>query len=239
MRDKKWANSWEKGQLGMALQITSEAGVGNQVKTGFTPTSKGRLLISISDRYLRTLLEAVLQREGYETTVAQIESIELSSNGLHDLLLADIETVESASNLADLMKSIRILMLDWGQRNIPASLAKEMAVVDPLRTDLLLVSVQYMSQLSRAERENRLLRRALNRGIFDDQNTADANDGGPNLSDRVEQFERNIINSALRRTQGCQVRAAQLLGVKNTTLNMKLKRYGIDAMSFRQASEGI
>ncbi|HZS46650.1 MAG TPA: helix-turn-helix domain-containing protein [Blastocatellia bacterium] len=221
----------------MALQITSDAWLSSQPRTGFAPASKGRLLISISDRYLRTLLEAVLQREGYETTIAQIESIELSSNGLHDLLLADIDTIEHTSNLADLMKNIRILMLDWGQRSIPASFTKELAIVDPLRTDMLLLSVQYLSQVSRMERENRLLRRALSRGIFDDQNVADASEGGPALSDRVEQFERNLITSALRRTQGCQVRAASLLGVKNTTLNMKLKRYGIEASSFRQPSE--
>ena len=184
-------------------------------------------------------MEAVLQREGYETTVAQIETIELSTNGLHDLLLADIQTIESTSNLADLLKSVRVLMLDWGQRSIPSALAKEMAVVDPLRTDLLLTSVQYLSQLSRMEREVRLLRRALSRGMFDDQTVSDANEGGPILSDRVEQYERNIISSALRRTQGCQVRAAQLLGVKNTTLNMKLKRYGIDATSFRQPSDPL
>ena len=49
----------------------------------------------------------------------------------------------------------------------------------------------------------------------------------------VEHFEIELICSALRRTGGHQLRAAKLLGLNGTTLNSKIKRYGID-MPFTQ-----
>ena len=47
------------------------------------------------------------------------------------------------------------------------------------------------------------------------------------LCDEVQRFEIELIRSALSRTAGNQTRAARLLGVKLTTLNSKIKRYGI------------
>jgi len=47
------------------------------------------------------------------------------------------------------------------------------------------------------------------------------------LRDEVQQFEIELIRTALERTSGNQRRAARLLGVKNTTLNAKIKRYNI------------
>jgi transcriptional regulator with PAS, ATPase and Fis domain len=47
------------------------------------------------------------------------------------------------------------------------------------------------------------------------------------LYDEVQRFEIELIRSALVRTGGNQSRAAQLLGVKLTTLNTKVKRYKI------------
>ncbi|MGH9942266.1 MAG: helix-turn-helix domain-containing protein [Pyrinomonadaceae bacterium] len=49
-----------------------------------------------------------------------------------------------------------------------------------------------------------------------------------NLLKEVRRFEINLILSALAHTSGHQTRAAQLLGVKITTLNAKIKRYGIE-----------
>lgn len=49
-----------------------------------------------------------------------------------------------------------------------------------------------------------------------------------NLQEEVRRFEINLIERALRRTGGNQVRAARLLGMKVTTLNSKIIRYGID-----------
>jgi DNA-binding NtrC family response regulator len=47
---------------------------------------------------------------------------------------------------------------------------------------------------------------------------------GVNLPQMVDDFERNLIETALRQTGGNQTRAAQLLGLRVQTLNMKLKR---------------
>jgi len=51
--------------------------------------------------------------------------------------------------------------------------------------------------------------------------------GGARFSDEVRQFEVSLIRTALGRTSGSQTRAARLLGLKPTTLNAKIKRYGI------------
>lgn len=47
------------------------------------------------------------------------------------------------------------------------------------------------------------------------------------LSREVERFETDLIRCALMRTGGRQRRAAVLLNVKVTTLNAKIKRFGI------------
>ena len=52
---------------------------------------------------------------------------------------------------------------------------------------------------------------------------------GACFSDEVRQFEVSLIRTALGRTAGSQTRAAKLLGLKPTTLNAKIKRYGIMA----------
>ncbi|HEX6853177.1 MAG TPA: sigma-54 dependent transcriptional regulator [Candidatus Polarisedimenticolaceae bacterium] len=47
--------------------------------------------------------------------------------------------------------------------------------------------------------------------------------------DAVSRYERQLIEAALRRTGGVQKQAAELLGLKPTTLNEKIKRLGIHA----------
>ena len=47
------------------------------------------------------------------------------------------------------------------------------------------------------------------------------------LHEEVQRYEIELIRQALHRTRGNQRRAAQLLGVKVTTLNCKIKRFGI------------
>ena len=44
----------------------------------------------------------------------------------------------------------------------------------------------------------------------------------------VEHFETRLIKLALDHTRGNQSRAAKLLGIKPTTLNSKIKLYGIE-----------
>jgi DNA-binding NtrC family response regulator len=60
------------------------------------------------------------------------------------------------------------------------------------------------------------------------------------LYDEVQRFEVDLIRSALSRTAGNQTRAAQLLGVKLTTLNTKIKRYRIGPLGYdRDMNEDI
>src|SRR5256714_371248 len=53
-----------------------------------------------------------------------------------------------------------------------------------------------------------------------------------NLQEEVRVFETDMIRAALVRAAGNQLRAARLLGVKHTTLNAKIKRYGISIRPF-------
>ena len=53
-----------------------------------------------------------------------------------------------------------------------------------------------------------------------------------NLPEEVRHFETDLIQAALVKTGGNQLRAARLLGLKHTTLNAKIKRYGISIRPF-------
>ena len=55
--------------------------------------------------------------------------------------------------------------------------------------------------------------------------------GKIDLTDEVHRFEADLIRTALLRTGGRQRRAARLLNVKVTTLNAKIKRFGIETQS--------
>jgi DNA-binding NtrC family response regulator len=47
------------------------------------------------------------------------------------------------------------------------------------------------------------------------------------LKEKMEDLEKKIILNVLEKTQGNQREAARLLGIKYTTLNEKIKKYGI------------
>jgi len=59
----------------------------------------------------------------------------------------------------------------------------------------------------------------------------------PKLPEAVRRFETHLIQTALEKTRGNQLRAARLLGVKHTTLNAKIKRYGISIEGYRFGGE--
>lgn len=52
---------------------------------------------------------------------------------------------------------------------------------------------------------------------------------GIDFDEEVKRFEIFLIERALEQTGGSQLRAAQLLNIKHTTLNAKIKRYHIPA----------
>jgi DNA-binding NtrC family response regulator len=58
------------------------------------------------------------------------------------------------------------------------------------------------------------------------------------LKEQVAEFESRLIRSALMKTGGNQRRAAQLLGIKATALNTKIKRYGIDLVGHVEEDYG-
>jgi DNA-binding NtrC family response regulator len=51
---------------------------------------------------------------------------------------------------------------------------------------------------------------------------------GIDLFNEVKRFEINLIKLALTQTHGHQARAARLLNINPTTLNSKIKMYGIE-----------
>lgn len=53
-------------------------------------------------------------------------------------------------------------------------------------------------------------------------------DNGLDLKDHMARIELKLISDALERTQGVVAHAAQLLGLRRTTLVEKLRKYGID-----------
>ncbi|MDQ3714004.1 MAG: hypothetical protein M3388_17550 [Acidobacteriota bacterium] len=60
---------------------------------------------------------------------------------------------------------------------------------------------------------------------------------GIDLFEEVRRFEMKLIRQALEETDGRQVQAARMLGLKMTTLNEKIKRYGIDPRQPLQPNE--
>jgi len=56
---------------------------------------------------------------------------------------------------------------------------------------------------------------------------------GLDLVDEVRRYEMAILCAALKQCHGVQKKTATLLGLKPTTLNMKLKAYDIDAAAYK------
>jgi transcriptional regulator with PAS, ATPase and Fis domain len=56
------------------------------------------------------------------------------------------------------------------------------------------------------------------------------------LQQEVQRYEIELIREALLRTRGNQRRAAKLLGVKVTTLNCKINRFGISITDYSDLS---
>lgn len=63
----------------------------------------------------------------------------------------------------------------------------------------------------------------------------DVRDGKIDLEKEVQNYEVELIRCALVRTGGRQRRAAKLLNVKISTLNAKIKRYGISTSGLQFA----
>ena|SRR6266404_4109351 len=64
-------------------------------------------------------------------------------------------------------------------------------------------------------------------------------DHSAGLQNQVQRFESDLIRQALYQTRGNQAQAARLLGVKHTTLNAKIHRYGISLIGQAEESEKV
>ncbi|MGZ5429568.1 MAG: AAA-type ATPase lid domain-containing protein, partial [Thermoanaerobaculia bacterium] len=62
---------------------------------------------------------------------------------------------------------------------------------------------------------------------------------GLSFKDAVAAYERALLSAALQRASGVQKRAAELLGLKPTTLNEMLKRHGMAPRDARDAREAV
>jgi len=71
---------------------------------------------------------------------------------------------------------------------------------------------------------------SLRAELNSDQNhkQIDLNNDGINFYDEVERYEIDLIRSALNQCGGNQTQAAKLLHLKSTTLNAKMKHYGLN-----------
>ena len=70
-----------------------------------------------------------------------------------------------------------------------------------------------------------------------DDNIDELGEGPMDLSEKVRQYEANLIRSALVKTGGNQRRAAYLLQLKTSTLNAKIKQLGINILRETSAAE--
>jgi len=61
-----------------------------------------------------------------------------------------------------------------------------------------------------------------------DNGQVDFSNGGIDFYDEVERYEIELIKSALSQCGGNQAQAARLLHLKSTTLNAKMKHYGLN-----------
>ena len=69
-------------------------------------------------------------------------------------------------------------------------------------------------------------------GTVGDEGGAEPAEGPIDFYEEVRRFEIEMIQSALRRTNGVQTEAAALLGLKPSTLHAKLKLYQLSAADF-------
>ena len=60
---------------------------------------------------------------------------------------------------------------------------------------------------------------------------------GIDFYDEGSRFESNLIRRALEQTGGNQKRAADLLGIKKTTINAMIHRYGINPRALDEENE--
>ena len=88
--------------------------------------------------------------------------------------------------------------------------------------------VQKLTQLARAlASEIETLQREFSSDRMRDRQI-DFDNNGIDFYDEIERYEIELIKSALAKSGGNQSRAARLLRLKSSTLNAKMKHYGLN-----------
>ncbi len=70
-----------------------------------------------------------------------------------------------------------------------------------------------------------------------DSANEEGEDGSIDLPEKMREYESKLIRSALVKTGGNQKKAAELLNIKPTTLNAKIKQLGINILKASSSPE--
>ncbi len=109
------------------------------------------------------------------------------------------------------------------RHNLPASVPQALKIADRQERN----RVQRLADLARTLlREAETL--ASDKAFTEESNKLRNLSEGIDFYDEVVRFETNLIKLALERTGRNQAAAARLLHIKPTTLNFKIKLYGIE-----------
>ena len=73
--------------------------------------------------------------------------------------------------------------------------------------------------------------------IFNPQFTETEDDKTQSIDDKLKDIEKGIIIDALKRTNGIQIRAAELMGINQRSLWHRIKKYQIDSATFKPNKE--
>jgi|SRR5882724_1769708 len=192
--------------------------------------SGDRLLISVADSSLYSLIEKKLRSEGYEISDTVL-GLQRPLSLYYDLLITDLVGL-SRHGLLKTTLFLRTLVLKHGEGAIVTKVGDDVMVIDPTCTDLM-TTIRLLAGITHLERQNRMLQKIIQRGSIDSRSAIIESDpASSTLRDRVKQFEFGLIVQALRECRGNCTSAARLLKTKKTTLYMKLKHYAIDASAF-------
>jgi len=59
---------------------------------------------------------------------------------------------------------------------------------------------------------------------------------GTSIDDQIKEIERGIIIEALKKTNGVQIKAAELLGINQRSLWHRVKKYAIDVKEIKNSN---
>lgn len=196
-----------------------------------------KVLIVEDDAALRSSIEQTLDLEGYEpiSTNGFTQARRMIRSNFRGIILSDIKmpdhdgfSVLEFVNARD--PELPVVFLT-GFSDVPTAIrAVKGGAYDYLEKPC--DPVKLLEAVDRA-----LTHRALvleNRGMREELSNTAQDLGQGTLAERLEYFERQIIESALADTGGKVAQAAEQLGIPQNTLYDRLSKLGIVAKAFRK-----